>query len=242
VRTLTALNRFTGTSMDRKLYSVEVVEPEAVLSADLHGLTAEGAALLASLDGREVWLGGKRSKGMGRCRLEVEEAIERDSAGDLLSKSARQAVEALDAALREAWNVLAGDSGALPPLFPDGELPLAVVLREPWSPGIEGAEGEAVRQGPLGGLRVFDAFVELAEEGRFVANEAAHYGAGEHVRPGEEPPRRIAAPGSVYVYAVGRDDLNTRLGDWLVLGLQGFGERRGLGWGRFVVRGPENNF
>jgi CRISPR/Cas system CSM-associated protein Csm3 (group 7 of RAMP superfamily) len=237
VRTLTALNRLTGTSMDRKLYSVAAIEPEVILTAEVHGLTPEGARLLAGLDGREVWLGGKRSKGMGRCLIAVENRAEADP------EAARRAIEALAAALREAWSAVAAAAGLHEPILGEAEVPLALVLREPWSPG-PGRDEEALGMGPLAGagLRLFDAFVNLAEEGRFVANEAEHYGAGEEVRPGEEPPRRVAAPGSVYVYAVARELLAARLPEWLALGLRGSGEQWELGWGRFVIRGPETDF
>jgi hypothetical protein len=39
------------------------------LFAEVRGVEPAVAALLAALDGHDVWLGGKRSKGMGRCRL-----------------------------------------------------------------------------------------------------------------------------------------------------------------------------
>jgi hypothetical protein len=44
------------------------------------------------------------------------------------------------------------------------------------------------------------------------------------------------------VYAVARELLGERLPQWLVLGLQGLGAQRELGWGRFVLRGPETDF
>lgn len=78
VRTRTAINRQTGTSMDQKLYSIEVIEARTatapggngqplVLEAEIRGLDPGSSELLALLEGCEIWLGGRRSRGMGRC-------------------------------------------------------------------------------------------------------------------------------------------------------------------------------
>jgi CRISPR-associated protein Csm3 len=250
VRTLTALNRLTGTSMDRKLYSIEALEPRLwraetteplILTSEVRGLDSAGAALLRRFSGLDVWLGGKRSKGTGRCRLTVDEAPGPDLA------AVQRSIEALGAALREGWEVLATAAGLAlrGRILGETELPLAIVLREPWQPSASNGHGEpALGQGPLGeaGLRLFDVFVLLSEEGRFGANEADRYRAAEGVLRGEEPPQRVAAAGSVYVYTVQRDVLAARLSDWLALGLDGSGSHRELGWGRFTIRGPETGF
>ena len=185
VRTRTALNRRTGTSMDRKLYSLEVLEPELpgdsgsepaplALLAAVRGLDPASAGLLASLDGREVWLGGQRSKGMGRCRLALEPERPPDTA------ASESAVEGLQEALEEGWRALLAVAGeGLGPFLREGELPLAIVLEEPWSPGDEIEDPcPALALGPLGlpgpagpALRRLDAFVLLAEEGSFGAVE-----------------------------------------------------------------------
>ncbi len=249
VRTRTALNRLTGTAMDRKLYSLEALEPSVprpgvsgsydplVLEAEVHGLPAETLSLLASLDGREAWLGAKRSRGMGRCRVTLQPCSEEDAA------AARGRIEALGVALEEAWSAVqrtAGERLQDPFLAPD-RVPLAIVLQEPWAPA---ADGPDLTQGPLAehGTELIDAFLSTSEEGRFGANEASWYGAPEHVRRGEEPPVRTAAAGSVYVYSVARGELEARLGDWLARGRAGSGLHGEIGWGRFVIRGPEVDF
>ncbi|HZF11301.1 MAG TPA: RAMP superfamily CRISPR-associated protein [Thermoanaerobaculia bacterium] len=144
VRTRTALNRQTGTAMDRKLYSLEVLEPRLAdrsgadplpltLVATVRGLDPASAGLLAALDGQEVWLGGKRSKGMGRCRLDLRPERGPDAA------TARAAVESLHEALTEAWAALPD----LGPFLPPERRPLAIVLEEPWAPEEAGARGPA---------------------------------------------------------------------------------------------------
>jgi CRISPR/Cas system CSM-associated protein Csm3 (group 7 of RAMP superfamily) len=250
VRTRTALNRRTGTSMDAKLYSMEVVEPvvgegdarsDLVLQALVHGLDAELASLVEALDGADLWLGGKRSKGLGRCRVSVAREAS-DATG-----AAEARVEALAAALDAAWQVLGAAAAGrdLAPIVPDGEVPLAIALDEPWCPAVApDAAAEALARGPLGlaeveGLRLLDAFVTLAEEGRFGANEARRYGAAGELT-GERPPLLAAAPGSTYVYAVSRARLHEHLPAWVELGHRGSGLEREAGWGRFVVRGPED--
>ncbi len=249
VRTRTALNRSTGTSMDRKLYSIAALEPRLadaagepldeplVLETELHGVTAEAFVLLASLDRREAWLGGKRSRGMGRCRVTVQVGQEQDRS------AARERIDTLAAALEAAWAVLRQVSpGRLGETFlPADRAPLAIVLTEPWAPEPSGA---GLLAGPLAehGIEPLDAFLATSEEGRFGANEASWYGAPEGVLRGEAPPVRAAAAGSVYVYSVRRADLETRLGDWMDLGWAGSGRNRDIGWGRFVIRGPQEDF
>lgn len=159
----------------------------------------------------------------------------------------RGSIEALGASLNEAWAVLTSASGHSlgDQILGENELPLAIVLHEPWQPSASEDQTEAaLSQGPLSvaGLHLFDAFFLLSEEGRFGANEADRYQAGERVLRGEESPQRVAAAGSVYVYVVPREALAARLSDWLALGLEGSGSRRELGWGRFTVRGPETGF
>lgn len=253
VRTRTALNRRTGTSMDRKLYSVEAIEPATakgekggeqplILTAQVTGLGAAGAELLAKLDGRELWLGGKRSKGMGRCRLHLAEARQNGR------REAEAAVAGMTAALETGWEALRSVVGQGWPerWLEAGEVPLAIVLVEPWCPRrpdessrIELAAGPLLigRGGPAG-VRPLNAFLEISEEGRFGANESRRYGAPVE-RSGEVPPLEVAAAGSTYVYAVTGEALATRLDEWIQLGMQGQGLHRDIGWGRFVLRGPK---
>lgn len=249
VRTRTALNRLTGTAMDRKLYSLEALEPRVprggedgsfdplILECEVHGLAAESLSLLASLHGREVWLGGKRSRGMGRCRVTLQPSEEGDVA------AVRGRVEALAAALEEAWSSVRRTVGdRLQDAFiPPDRVPLAIVLQEPWVPAPDDLD---LFQGPLAGdgTELIDAFLSTSEEGRFGANEASWYGAPEHVLRGEAPPVRAAAAGSVYVYSVARADLDTRLREWIDRGWAGSGLHREIGRGRFVIRGPEVDF
>jgi len=272
VRSRTALNRLTATAMDQKLYSVEVLEPLAQRSggaspqpppgplrlfAEVRGLEPASAALLAALDGREVWLGGKRSKGMGRCRLTIEQETSSATPATAAVAAAQAATEALAQALNEGWQTVRAAAAATAPalrerILAGDELPLAIVLREPWTPDVAPNElVEALHAGPLGvaeagarsspALRHLDAFLTLGEEGRFGANEARRYGGAEALT-GEVPPRLVTAAGSVYVYAVGRELLRSRLAAWVEQGLLGAGLHRELGWGRFVVRGPDPEF
>lgn len=249
VRTRTALNRLTGTAMDRKLYSLAALEPSMphpggqgshdplVLEAEVRGLTAETLALLASLDAREAWLGGKRSRGMGRCHLALR-------AGDEPSHAkVRERIEALAAELAEAWSAVRQTAGErLPePFVPADRVPVAIVLAEPWAPLSEGLDLFA---GPLAGhgAELVDAFLSTSEEGRFGANEASWYGAPQQVLRGEASPVRAVAAGSVYVYSAVRTELDVRLAEWIALGWAGSGLHREMGWGRFVIRGPEVDF
>jgi hypothetical protein len=258
VRTRTAINRRTGTAMDRKLYSVEVLEPRSLtpggrpgapllLRAPVRGLDPETLALLARLDGRELWLGGRRSRGMGRCRVRV--AAEPSADVD----RALRAAEALTRAVREAWRALgealADPAPELPPVLEPDELLLCTVLDEPWSPGPAADGGDppgdllaALERGPLGrsttAARPFQRFLSLAHEGRFGAVEASRYGAPPSVTRGEAVPVLTVSPGSIYVDRVSREVLERELAGWLALGRNGSGLQREIGWGRFHVRGP----
>jgi CRISPR/Cas system CSM-associated protein Csm3 (group 7 of RAMP superfamily) len=248
VRTRTALNRRTGTAMDAKLFSHEVLEPRLLhrsgetprplrLRAELWGLDDELGGLLAQLREREVSLGGKRGQGMGRCRLDLRPAEPVTAAAALAE------VEALGAALHRGWEALRTTAGGrLGNLFeaPD-QVPLAVVLTEPWCPGETGGElARGLRQGPLTGdgapLEVLGSLVRIEEEGRFGAIEGRHYGAPSTIQ-GEVPPVAVVAAGSTYVYALAKELLEARLEEWLALGRNGQGLLRELGWGRFLIRG-----
>lgn len=236
VRTRTAINRRTGTSMDQKLYSVEVLEPvPLVLTAEVRGVPGAAAELLARLHGREVWLGGRRSRGMGRCRLTVEPA---PAAGP---EAARQAIEDLTREVRAGWGrvqEVAGDR--LGTLLSEDEVLVALVLDEPWAPEDEAGLDAGPLAAPEGkGLERLHAFLGLVEEGRFGAVEAKRFGAPETVARGELPPDLAAAPGSTYVYRARRSTLDAELESWLALGRAGSGRNREIGWGRFTVRGPE---
>jgi len=46
----------------------------------------------------------------------------------------------------------------------------------------------------------------------------------------------------VYVYAVDRATFDSQLTEWVRNGRRGAGLQPELGWGRFVVRGPEDDF
>jgi hypothetical protein len=245
VRTRTALNRKTGTSMDQKLFSIEVLERDAivqetegnaetgarlVLTARVSSLTPAAALLLSKLDGHGLWLGGKRSQGMGRCGLSVTQAGVPDPA-----HVAERAV-ALGESLRQGWKLVeSAGRRELPPLLAEAEAALAIVLDEPWCPA-QGAGTDDLRQGPLRREEVgepFTRFLELSEQGRFGAVEARRYGGVD--LDGEKPPVLAAAPGSVFVYAVARDRLAANLADWLARSESGSGLYLELGWGRFRI-------
>lgn len=250
VRTRTALNRQAGTSMDAKLFSHQVLEPPIsaenekterqplVLRSEVWGLDATASALLAKLDGRKVWLGGKRSQGMGTCLLRVEPVAPDDL------ERARKRIADLKDALVNGWAAIRQAAHRDPePILADDELPVAIVLREPWLPAAD-AEAADLEGGPLasekaGGL--LGSFVHLAEEGRFGALEASRYGAPKSVLRGEETPRTVVDAGSVFVYKVKQETLDLHLRGWLEMGREGCGEHRGEGWGRFEIRGPESD-
>jgi len=232
VRTRTAINRRTGTSMDAKLFSHEVLEHPVTLIAEIWGLDASAAALVAQLHGRDVWLGGKRSQGMGLCRVSVEPAKKADR-----EKTLKQ-IDDLKRALTDGWDALRQADARLGSLLEDDEEPVAVVLAEPWLPSPEPTP-ETLEAGPLAGAdaRPLGAFLRLAEEGRFAALEAARHGAPDTFDTGEVPPCSVVDAGSVYVYAVPRPTLEERLDQWLEQGRLGSGERASEGWGRFLIRG-----
>jgi hypothetical protein len=210
------------------------------LTARVSGLSPAAARLLARLDGRGLWLGGKRSQGMGRCKVTVTK-------GD--AGAGIQAVEdavALGEELRRGWQAIeraAGRELSLP--LREGEAALAIVLDEPWCPAATsgsassagsagGAGPDELGQGPLSSEEVREPiarFLELSEESRFGAVEARRYGGVD--LDGEKPPVRAVAPGSVFVYAVTRGELSARLAEWLTHGERGTGLHRELGWGRF---------
>lgn len=236
VHTRTALNRRTLTAMDQKLFSIEVLDPPVHLVARVSGLDAETAELLSRLDGTDLWLGGKRSQGLGRCRVSVE--VDEEPEAD----AARQACEVLRGALAAGWKTLREAAPELrEELLSANEMPVAVVLSEPWRPKDEPL-GETLARGPLSGFKPLASFVALTEEGRFGAREARRWGASDQVLQGEQPPESVAAPGSVYVYAVDRATFDSELTGWVRNGRRGAGVQAELGWGRFVVRGPEDDF
>jgi CRISPR/Cas system CSM-associated protein Csm3 (group 7 of RAMP superfamily) len=231
LHTRTAINRRTGTSLDARLFSVELVEPwlagdeerPLVLRADLHGLVPEAAELLARLDGRQVSLGGKRSQGLGRCDVSL------GAAAPASVDDARAAVEELDRELRAAWGDAAGDAGLPAGPLPEHQRPVAVVLTEPWTP----AQLQDLARGPLP-TDPRHAFVAFHPVGRFGAVEAHRWQAGDHVEVGELPPTTAAQAGSTWVYWIDADVLERRLGEWLGRGRHGEGP---LGEGRFLIRG-----
>lgn|GEM_PF-3593663 len=245
VRSRVALNRRTATAMDAKLYSMEVVEPHLqwgqtktplYLRAEIRKVPAEALPLLASLQGQEIWLGGKRSKGLGRCRVTWK------AAPPELPEEAQAPIEELDRALREGWRAIASVAeGNLKPLLGEDEWPLALLLTEPWEPEGEGAEA-ALTAGPLaldGSEKVVPvtAFVGLEELGRFGAVEARRYEPPKELLCGEEPPRQVVSPGSLYLYRVKREVLAAQLKGWLERGAEGAGRNREMGWGRFTIHG-----
>jgi len=235
VRTRTALNRRTGTSMDAKLFSMEVVEPTLAggrepvrFVAEVHDLTSAAAAALARLDGRPAWIGGKRSQGFGRCRLRVREAPA-DQVDEL-----RAAVESLDRELRTAWAALRSAAALAEDLLPAERILLPLVLTEPWMPE-EQTSQEAVT-GPLPwSLR--HRFLLGAAVGSFGAIEAKRYGAPSSVAGGEVAAVAAAAAGSVFVYEVGRAELANRLAE--ILAGPVAGSERALSRGRLRVWTPD---
>ncbi len=249
VRTRTAVNRRTGTAMDRKLFTHEVLEPviddgtevpkPLVLAADVWGLGSEAFRTLTRLHRQQVWLGGKRSQGMGACFLQLEEL------GRGAEAAAGRRAEELASVVRKGWESLAKVAGlGKQRLIGRKEAVLALVLTEPWLPEGE-LTSEKLRHGPLepedpAGRRprLLARFIEIAEQGRFGALEARRYGATGKVFQGEVTPREVVAAGSIYVYAMGRKVLEANLERWLEDGRHGSGQNRQLGWGRFVVRGP----
>lgn len=248
VRTRTAINRRTGTSMDRKLFSVEVIEPWTLtegdapsherleLIAEVRGLTEETAELLTPLHGREIWLGGRRSRGMGRCGVSIEPAQVSDPA------KVRGRIDDLTQTLAAGWDTVQKAVGRdIGPVVDESQWLMAIVLEEPWAPE---DESMGLRLGPLGSdgsdtreLEPIHRFVSPVEEGRFGAVEAGHYGAGEETPRGELEPILAAAPGSIYVYRIDRDRLDTELENWMEKGSRGTGREREMGWGRFAIRG-----
>ncbi len=254
VRTRTAVNRRTGTAMDRKLFTHEVLEPvigegsgarrPLVLSAEVWGLGDQTLATLGRLNERQVWLGGKRSQGMGACLLRLEAPDRATEAA-----RARQLAQELAGAVRKGWERVAKAGGlGKQRLIGRKETVLALVLTEPWLPEDEVSLGK-LRQGPLEPLdpserkpRLLARFIEIVEQGRFGALEAKRYGATEKVFRGEVTPREAVAAGSVYVYAMSRQVLEANLDRWLANGRTGCGRNRQTGWGRFVVRGPAIDF
>lgn len=242
VRTRTAINRRTGTAMDQKLYSVEVLEPEYArgagkervpleLVAEVRGLSGEAAELLATLHGREVWLGGRRSRGMGRCLVRVEEAVEPEV------ELARQAADSLTREVARAWAAVRAAVGEAVDDFPGKDQALvAIVLEEPWAPE-DGSRD--LENGPLGAeAKPIHRFLHVVEEGRFGAVEASRFGAPQAVTRGEIEPVLAAAPGSIFVARIARSALDAHLARWLTLGRRGSGRNREIGWGRFSIRGP----
>ncbi len=246
-RTRVALNRGTGTAMDAKLYSQEALEPPLMLAAEVHGLGAVARERLLALAGGTVRLGGKRSKGFGRCRLAIE-SLEPPALA-----TARAAVAELAAALEAGWRAIAKaapvelDAAFESPFLPAGRLPLAIELTEPWHPpglAVEQALPELLVEGPLGPgteraagkTELLAAFVRFEELGRFPSVEGQRNQAPEAA--GETQLIEAAAPGSVYVYTVAASDLESHLEAWLGQGAEGLGP---FGWGRFVVRGPGQN-
>ena len=240
--TRTALNRKTGVAMHRKLFATESLEPRrrettmngvvvrpVVMRAEVRGLPRGVADELRSrLLGREVWLGGRKSRGYGRCTITGVDAVEPTTV-----VAAHDRVVALDRALRSAWSAVAATTENLvDPLGEDHVV--AVELSEPWRP----ADVDAARRGPLPeATELVTAFLATEPAGRFVANEAKCYGAEGG---GERPSTAVVAPGSVWVYRVTRAALEEHLAAWIERGRDGTvaeGEERAFGHGRFHFRG-----
>lgn len=85
VQTRTAIDRITGTVMERHLFTTELTEgdielrgtirarhPAGVLTQDEDGFPYEYSLLIAGLLSLDA-LGGDKSVGLGRCRIELEE-------------------------------------------------------------------------------------------------------------------------------------------------------------------------
>lgn len=205
IRTRTALNRRTATSMDAKLFSIEVLEPRlrddrpVRFVAEIDGLSEAASAVLLRLDGREAWVGGKRSQGYGRCRLRVESAA--TSSFDELQRR----LQRFDDTLRSAWTTVAAATDISADLLPADSVYLPVVLDEPWLP-TDAVARDAFAAGPLD-LPARHRFLLTTPVGAFGAIEARRFGAPDTVPTGEQPPVSALAAGSVFVYEAPRDRL-----------------------------------
>jgi hypothetical protein len=242
-RTRVSIDRETGAAADRRLFSIEQIEPwvpseggdapaaRVAFVATIENLGAAGPEarqLLGRLAGHRVYLGAGRHHGLGAVALSV---IFEPETPNLDAAEARVgAFAARVEALIRRWSAAAH----LPPAEPGaaagaGTVPLVWVAQSEYLP-------RSAEDHPLAGL--FPAaptrsWLAHAERGGYDQRPARARSAGEKVRL--KPLCPAVAAGGVYVYEVPRAVLRELLERALAPLARGVGRDTQVGCGRFTV-------
>jgi RAMP superfamily len=232
-RTRVSLDRWTGTAAAGRLFSIEQIDPYLSVENDrnaiparfvswVEGLTPVTAGLLNQLGGLTVLIGAGRKHGLGL--VEVDIRFESDP-----KVTPAETVRSLAASLDQHITVLSSRAKIETPPTAEDRLPLVLVARSdyvPSGPGIDHplAEPELAGLAPnvSGPIR------------RFLHQS---FTGGYDQRPASGAPLKelLAAmgAGSVFVYGLAEEDLDSTLGLLLPVLRRGVGRLVHSGCGRF---------
>lgn len=227
--TRTALSRRTGRAADSMLFTLQTLAANAVFVARIRNLAPAAAALVAQLSGQSIELGTARSRGLGRCRIQLARpAPGNDPWRDKLG-SVGQRFAQLNRAWDELINLLCRTTGCDAPgrdqyvfsldLVGEGLLDLSAESGL-LSPGIFGL-GEP--------CRILKSFVEYQSRRGY-----------DDLRQERKPQRLAAQPGSTILFAVDKSAVGeSELIDTLAtIEREGVGSAQHEGFGEVIVCHP----
>lgn len=233
-RTRVSLDRWTGTAAAGRLFSIEQIDPYLSLGDDqqaiparfvswVEGLTPLTAGLLNQLGGLTVLIGAGRKHGLGLVEVDIRFEGEPE---EIPTERVRSLASSLDQEITD----LSRRAKIERPPAAEGRLPLVLVARSdyvPTGPDID----HPLAEPDLAGL------VPPSVSGptrRFLHQSLT---GGYDQRPGSDAPLKELVPavgaGSVFVYSLAEENLDSALEILLPVLRRGVGQRVHSGCGRF---------
>ena len=238
-RTRVSLDRWTGTAAEKRLFSIEQLDPTlfpegsaegppARFVSWVEGLTPEAACLLKRLEGVAVLIGAGRKHGLGL--VEVDVRFETEPALD-----PEESVRSLFSLIEKRVSELSQRAGLESPPAANGCLPLVLVSLSDYVPSGR-AVGHPLAEPELAGL----GLAVSGPDRRFLYPGAS---GGYDQRPEDGAPLKDLLPaigaGSVFVYSLAENDLRSTLDRLMPSLRRGLGLRVESGCGRFGLFEPE---
>lgn len=236
-RTRVSIDRWTGTAAERRLFSIEQLDPTLFPEGSTEGsparfvswverLTPEAAGLLKRLEGVTVLIGAGRKHGLGL--VEVDIRFETDPVED-----PEENVRSLSSLIEKRVSELSRRTGLESPPAANGRLPLVLVSLSDYVPSGR-TVGHPLAEPELAGLGL------AAPDRRFLHSSAS---GGYDQRPEDGAPLKDLLPavgaGSVFVYSLAESDLGSTLDRLMPSLRRGIGLRVESGCGRFGLFEPE---